>query len=476
MSRAKLLVENFFAYGAINVLNKVIPFLLLPIITRMLSDTSDYGVYDMYNTIVNFGSPLVILGVYDAMFREFFEKEDIEYRYNVTATANRIILVSSIVISSILFIFNSFLSNVFFGSSVFGTVVIFASLELILKTNKEIISAPTRIRNKRKVYVFSGVTQSLTYYLIAILLINIGYAYDGLIYANLISSAAILVYFGVINREFFTLGKYDKKIAKELLKFGIPLVPTFMIFWVFNSIDKIMITNILGTAELGVYSIGARVASISSIIYAAFAGGWQYFAYSTMRDDDYKKMMGKIWEILFVISSCFFIVAFIFKDLMFNFLFEGDYRNGVLVFPYLLFAPFLQMLIQVLGTQYHVIKKTYYSPILFSIGAIFNVGLNYLLIPKVGIEGAAIATLVGFVVVLVLSSIIVVIKMKLISIEFKALITISIFVSIFIYFTIAGVNQHTIILGVTYILFIILFYKRDLLKFASDFKVKKRIS
>jgi len=161
---------------------------------------------------------------------------------------------------------------------------------------------------------------------------------------------------------------------------------------------------------------------------------------------------------------------------MFNFLFEGDYRNGVLVFPYLLFAPFLQMLIQVLGTQYHVIKKTYYSPILFSIGAIFNVGLNYLLIPKVGIEGAAIATLVGFVVVLVLSSIIVVIKMKLISIEFKALITISIFVSIFIYFTIAGVNQHTIILGVTYILFIILFYKRDLLKFASDFKGKKRIS
>ena len=103
-------------------------------------------------------------------------------------------LVSSIVISSILFIFNSFYQM--FGSSVFGTVVIFASLELILKTNKEIISAPIKDKKQEKGIYFFSLTQSLTYYLIAILLINIGYKHDGLIYANLISSAAIQVYLG----------------------------------------------------------------------------------------------------------------------------------------------------------------------------------------------------------------------------------------------------------------------------------------
>ena len=92
MSRTKLFLENFFAYGFINVLNKIIPLLLLPVITRMLSDPSDFGIYDMYNLIIGFGSPLAMLGMYDAMFREFFEKDDQQYRYNVTSTANRIVL------------------------------------------------------------------------------------------------------------------------------------------------------------------------------------------------------------------------------------------------------------------------------------------------------------------------------------------------------------------------------------------------
>ena len=78
MSRAKLFLENFFPYGFINVLNKVVPLLLLPVVTRLLPDTSSFGIFDMFNVIVGFASPLAILGLYDAMFREFFEKDDIQ--------------------------------------------------------------------------------------------------------------------------------------------------------------------------------------------------------------------------------------------------------------------------------------------------------------------------------------------------------------------------------------------------------------
>ena len=123
MSRAKLLIENFLAYGAINVLNKVIPLLLLPVITRLLSDPSDFGVFDMYNLIISFGSPLAMLGIYDAMFREYFEKDEQQYRYNVTTTANKIILMTSIVIALILIIFSKTFSNLFFGENKYGIIV-----------------------------------------------------------------------------------------------------------------------------------------------------------------------------------------------------------------------------------------------------------------------------------------------------------------------------------------------------------------
>ena len=117
MSRAKLFLENFFAYGFINVLNKIVPLLLLPVVTRLLPDTSAFGIFDMFSVIVGFATPLAILGLYDAMFREFFEKDDQQYKYDVTTTTQRIILLSSIVLTIILILFNSLIFGVIFWHS-----------------------------------------------------------------------------------------------------------------------------------------------------------------------------------------------------------------------------------------------------------------------------------------------------------------------------------------------------------------------
>lgn len=464
MSRTKLFLENFFAYGFINVLNKIIPLLLLPVITRMLTDPSDFGVYDMYNLTIGFGTPLAMLGMYDAMFREFFEKDDEQYRYNVTSTANRIVLVTSTLMGSVLFIFNNSFSKLFFGATGYGNIVIFSALAMFISANSSIIAAPTRIQNKKKVYVASGFLNSISYYLLAIGLIYYGYSYFGMIYANIITSLILLLFFWYLNKDYFILGKYDKKIAKELLKIGVPLLPTFLIYGVFNSMDRIMITNMLGTRELGIYAVGSKVAHISTLIYAAFSGGWQYFAFSTMRDNDYKQMMGKIWEVLFVISSCFFVGAFLFKDLIFNLLFVGDYRLGVTVFPYLLFAPLLQMLYQILGTQFQVEKKTYFSPMMLSLGAVVNLVLNFYLIPIMGVEGAALATFMGFAVTVGISIITVVNVKKLIIFSKRNYLFLTIFIVIFIYFNMRGVTSVTISVGIIYLLGCVVIYYKEAIK------------
>ena len=396
MSRAKLFLENFFAYGLINVLNKIIPLLLLPVITRMLTDPSDFGVYDMYNLIIGFGSPLAMLGMYDAMFREYFEKDDQQYRHNVTSTANRIIMVTSILVCLVLLIFNRQFSNLFFGTPIYGNIVIFSAIALVISNNSTIIAAPTRIQNKRRVYVFSGLLSSLSYYALAILLIYLGYSYFGLIFANIASSILLLIFFWIVNRKFFTLGKFDKTIAKELFKIGIPLLPTFLIYWVYHSMDKIMITNMIGTTELGIYSIGSKVASISTFIYSAFAGGWQHFAFSTMKDEDQVGLNSKVFEYLGTISFLSLIVIYPLIKPLFNILFPESYLGGIAVVPYLYLSPLLLMLFQVVGNQFLVIKKSYWSTITLSLGAIVNVILNWILIPITGVEGAAIATLIGY--------------------------------------------------------------------------------
>lgn len=396
MKRVKLFVENFLAYGAINILNKIIPLLLLPVITRMLADPSDFGIYDMYNTIIGFATPLIMLGIYDAMFREFFEKNDVQYRYDVTSTANRIVMVTSTAASLFLIGFSSVFSQFFFRTPKYNFVVILAAIEIFLSNNRTIIAGPTRIQNKRMIYVFSGLFTSLTYYVLAILLIYLGYSFYGMIYANIISTFIILVFFFILNKSYFTQGSYDKEIAKELLRIGLPLVPTFIIYWIFNSMDKLMIANLLGTAELGIYSIGSKMASVSSLIYAAFSGGFSYFKFSTMKDADQVEFNSKLFEYLGLISFISFLVIYPFIPVVFEFLFPASYAGGEYVVPYLFISPLLLMLFQIVGSQFIVTKKTYMTTITLALGAFGNVALNWLLIPIIGVEGAALATLLGY--------------------------------------------------------------------------------
>ena len=81
---------------------------------------------------------------------------------------------------------------------------------------------------------------------------------------------------------------------------------------------------------------------------------------------------------------------------LFKLLFTEEYIKGYIIAPYLFLAPLLQMLFQVACNQFLVIKKTWPNMLILFLGALANVGINYILIPIIGIEGAAIATLIGY--------------------------------------------------------------------------------
>lgn len=204
--------------------------------------------------------------------------------------------------------------------------------------------------------------------------------------------------FGILNYKWFQPRRFDKKLLKQLLIIGIPLLPNFLIYWVFNSCDKVMITNMIGIGAAGIYSIGSKLGHASQLIYIAFAGGWQYFAFSTMKEKNQVLSNSLIFEYLGIISfiTTSFLCAWSFG--IFKLLFREDYLRGYIVAPYLFLAPLLQMLFQVAANQFLVVKKTWPNLFILSSGAILNILINYYLIPVLGIEGASIATLTGYVV------------------------------------------------------------------------------
>ncbi len=397
MNKLKLFLLNFLVYGFGGIISKVIPLIMVPIITRIMPNSSFFGINDMSNTVVQFGSALAIMGMYDAMYRMFFEKEDEDYRKNICSTAFAFTLATSILVFFVMILCKGFISEKFFGNSQYTNLVYITAIATMVGTTNSIVSAPTRMQNKSKVFLVMNMLSPILCYSIAIPLLLRGHYIVALPIAMMVANITYEIIFICINRKWFNLQKVNFSYLRPLLMIGIPLLPNFLIYWIFNSSDKLMITNMIGTSATGIYSVGAKLGNASQLIYTAFAGGWQFFAFSTMKEENQVKTNSLIFEYLGIISFICTTFVFALSYPIYELLFEGEYVSGYIIAPYLFLAPLLQMLFQVSANQFLIVKKTWPNMFILSFGAIVNIILNLYLIPVIGIEGAAIATLFGYV-------------------------------------------------------------------------------
>lgn len=420
-SRRKMFIENFLVYGFGGIISKLVPLIMLPILTR-LYPTSDYlGLNDLSTTFISFASALAVCGMYDAMFRLFFDKDDIVFQKKICSTSFFYVFISTLVFSLVTYILKQKIAAWYFGDEKYESLVVLTIIGFLISTTNQIIAAPTRIQNKRKIFLVTNTLTPIISYSIAIPLVLSGHYIIAMPIATIISGFVMELSFGMLNKKYFNIRSFDRILLKALLVIGLPLMPNFIVYWIYNSSDKVMISKLLSTADTGIYSVASRIGHISNLIYVAFAGGWQYFSYSTMKDNDQVQMKANIFEYLGAISFCSTIALTSFSKLLFKLVFPNEYLAGYIVAPYLFLAPLLLMLYQVIANQFTIVKKTYMNLIALSSGAILNLAFNYFMIPHMGIEGASLATFIGYVVSLIVC-ILLLRKMKLIVINKKVYI------------------------------------------------------
>ncbi len=398
MNKFRLFIENFFIYGIGGIISKIIPLVMIPIVTRLMPDTGYYGISDLSHTIVSFGSSVAVMGMYDAMYRMFFEKNEENYKRKVCSTALIFTIATSIVVFIIMLLAKNLIAQYFFSNRKYANVVYLSAIATLTGATNSIISAPTRMQNKRKIFLVTNTISPVLSYCISVPMLMAGYYITALPLAAVISGVTMEITFGILNHGWFNLKLFDFNILKQLLVIAVPLLPNFLIYWVFNSCDKVMVTNMAGIAAAGIYSVSSKLGNCSQLIYTAFAGGWQFFVFSTMKEENQVKTNSKIFEYLGIISFIFTAFICVWSHMIFKIFFTENYLSGYIAAPYLFLAPLLQMLFQVACSQFLIIKKTWPNMLILSAGAILNIIINYKLIPILGIEGASIATLTGYIV------------------------------------------------------------------------------
>lgn len=463
MKKIKLFLDNFLVYGIGSVISKIIPLILLPVITRLLPNSEYYGLYDLSNTILQFSMAFCVLGMYDTIFRMYFEEDDEKYRKDVCSTAFFITICSTAIVVIILVFGRGLIAQYVFKDPQYISLVFITIISIMFGATNTIVATPTRLQNKRIIYIVTNTISPLIAYGISIVLLLKGYYVLALPIGSLISAVSLEIIFVCLNKSWFSLKNINKKLISPMLRLGVPLTPSILIYWVFNSSDRLMISYFLSVSAVGIYSVASKLGNISQFIYVAFSGGWQYFAFSTMKDSDQVSTISKVQEYLGIVAFSITTFVCVFSSTIFKLLFAQEYYAGYIIVPLLFLSPLIQMLFQTGAAQYLVIKKSWYCTLILLIGAGLNVILNLTLIPAYGIEGAAIATLLGYVFSLVISNVILV-KKGLIQIKTRFVFFAVLFFAFLICWRLLFSDNLLMGLSIAilFVLALVFFYRKDI--------------
>ncbi|MDK9358886.1 lipopolysaccharide biosynthesis protein [Lelliottia sp. V106_10] len=182
---------------------------------------------------------------------------------------------------------------------------------------------------------------------------------------------------------------------KDMLRFGLPLIPGGMAFWGASTIDRVFVRTYAGFDELAVFSVAISVAGVAGILQTVFTTVWTPVIYQRAEDADVAEIVSKItrWMTIAVVSM-FCIVGLLSWTL--RYILPSGYAATGHILASCLGFPLLLTLSEVTSVGIGLRRKTLYLLMASAVTLGVNIALNAALVPATGAGGAAVATSLSF--------------------------------------------------------------------------------
>lgn len=403
------LLKSSMIYTLVNLLNKGIPFLLLPILTFYLSP-GEYGIVTLFTLYLGLLTPFIGFNIHGAIARVYFQK-DINFSEYIS-TAHLVVLLST-VLSTVIVI------NIYFLTSILDEINLVYILAGILAAFgnyiTQLLLTIWQVTNHPIKYGLIQIFKTIINFSVSILLVVvINYGSDGRILGIVIGSLAALIfsYRHLIKYYEFKI-IFNKKYLIDMLYFGIPLIPHLMSLYLVSSIDKIFIAETINENAMGIYAVAYQIALILFVLSESFNVAWNPYLYKKLSTKDYKGVLKNIFIYISILSVIGLLLALI-TPLIYNIFINEQYISGMKYVYILIVAFIINGIYKILASFIFFIKKTYIISIISIITAVFNIVIVYYLINVYGVIGAPIAMLITYTISLVLIIIVIFKNIKMI--------------------------------------------------------------
>lgn len=401
MNKYKKLAFNTVVFAIGSFGSKILVLLLTRLYTKYIN-YADMSTKDLLEIMALFLQPIFTFALQEYLIRFGLDK-----KYDKKAVFTTSAIITAIGMAAVVLIvpglrFIHYLDFIS-GYSMLLIIYICTSSLRMLCTNF------VRARDMVKLFSLDGILATLTLFIfnlifIAGLKMGVKGFMISVILSDLCSSVFLIVAANL--RKFFSFRYFSSSLAKEMMIFSLPLIPTIVMWTITGLSDRLFIRYMhssraeLGADAAGIYSVANRIPNLISMVSTIFFQAWNMSAITENDSADRSKFYEKVYSayeaILFIAGAGLLL----FIKPVSSFLANSDnyeaYGSIYIYAPILIAAVIFTSLNQFMGSIYSATKHTLNSFLTSLTACVINLAMNFFLIPEWGIQGAAIATFLSY--------------------------------------------------------------------------------
>jgi O-antigen/teichoic acid export membrane protein len=389
------LAQHSAIYGLGGLVSRFVALLLLPLYTRYLTP-ADYGAVETLVALAAILATILRLGIASAFFRFYFDSTDPAHRLRVVRTSFWFTMTMATIGLVVGLALAGQISEWLFDTDDRATLVRMAFVLLWAQMNFEQMTALFRVEERAVAFTAATLANLvITVTATIVFVVVLDWGATGVIAGNFTGTLAVYAALLVYRHEQLGL-TLDRPLLRRMNRFGLPLVPSMLALWMLNFGDRFFILKLADASEVGVYSIGSRIASAMVLLLTAFRAAWPAFAFSIEDDERARRAYSYVLTYLLFVASWAALALGLLAPWIVEWLttpafYDASDVVALLAFGAVAFGGFIVVSIGLGRT-----KRTQFNWVVTGSAAVVSVTLNLLLIPRHGIVGAGIANLCAF--------------------------------------------------------------------------------
>lgn len=392
-------ITKFFGHSAIyglsGAIGTLLSVLLVPVYTRVLSP-EEYGIVSLVVVVSSIANIVAGMGMGSALFWAYYKASE-EEKASVIGTTFWLSNVFALITALLLALTSPNISYLIIGDTTLATIIRIVSLVVAFQASLSFPLAFLRIHKHPLKYVSITLLKSFIAVLaIIFLVVYMKMGVLGVFVGHVVGAVVGLIvsYLYVRDRIKFS---FDKAWAKQILAFGIPMMPSGLAMWILNSSDRYFLNYLDGPAAVGIYAVGYKVGMIIALAVSAFQIAFGPLVFSAYEEkEDPRRFYIHIVKYMFLILvTLAFGVALFGKEAV-KYVVGPQFQDAYIVIPFIAYSYLGLALYNLFSIGVSLKRKTYLSTVAVGLTGAINFALNYLLIGEFSMVGAAIATLLSF--------------------------------------------------------------------------------